>query len=324
MLKKSFFQGQGQSMSEMGIVLALISVTGIVGLTTMGDVLQGGFSSHNDSLKNNELANLQAQDAQGLIAAASNAPLIEPDTPIPIDSGSANNTAAASPTAAPEGSSLGLTLGNGQYLDLSDYPVDVGQAIETAGANGTTNMLLATLESVIQQAIASGAVTPDGGNQLKALARQGHNIANIQAQVENAILKQKDFELSREISWEIGYNPGNKTEGPQITEFRSLLKDAQSNGSIKDPLLNQIITTLVNQIINISSGVENASHWVGETNDFSAAYFYSTTFDEMYERDELTGSNTKQTLLDIGASALSHQNANAICQAGQVGDNCQP
>lgn len=308
-------------MSEMGIVIALIAVVSIVGVTLMGGAVQDGLGSHKTSLKNDELAKLQAENAQAAIALAPNTPLVMPD-PAVSTGGSAG--AGNIPAGVPAGSSLGLTLGNGQYLDLGNYPVDLGQAIETAGANGTTNSLLATMESMIQQAIDNGTVSPENGNKLKALAKQGHYIADIQGKIEHDLI-QGNPQNSLDYRWEIGFDRNaDSMEGSAIVKFRDLLKNAQTNGALADPILNQSVSILVDQIVNIASGVENAAHVMSVNQKYSSVQeMGAVVVEQMDERDDVLGINTQKTLMDVGASATSNQKANEICQAGKKGDKCK-
>ncbi|MEB3286938.1 MAG: hypothetical protein VKJ04_05500, partial [Vampirovibrionales bacterium] len=218
-----------------------------------------------------------------------------------------------------------------QYLDLGSYPVDLSQQIETTGANGTTDLLLATMDSLIQQSLESGAITPEDANALKGISQQGHKIADIQGQLESIVLKgnytEQDKQFFADTAYKIGFSGDKNDEGPEITALRNALSNAQTNGNLNDPALNQTVSILVNQIINISNGVESAATGVvhfGAVSDEGKSY-HEKVIESLTERDTALGINTQQSIIDLGASVVSHQKANEICNAGNSGveQNCK-
>ncbi len=53
-------------------------------------------------------------------------------------------------------STIQVTTANGTVINLPNYPTDIVNAIETAGGNGTTEILLASLSKLINDLEAAG------------------------------------------------------------------------------------------------------------------------------------------------------------------------
>jgi hypothetical protein len=81
---------------------------------------------------------------------------------------------------------LRITLEDGSILTLNQLPSNLKEAIESLGSNGTTELLLANLDSLIVQMEKAGASDPAQLNRLKALSNQGHRLARIQEALEQA------------------------------------------------------------------------------------------------------------------------------------------
>jgi hypothetical protein len=79
-----------------------------------------------------------------------------------------------------------LTLSDGTKIQLAGFPSDIQKLIETLGPNGATDTLSDLLQKLGKALLAAGKITPDEANQLSKLANQGHLLASIQRQYEDA------------------------------------------------------------------------------------------------------------------------------------------
>lgn len=162
---------QGQSVSEYAIPLALLAVVAIGILSAIGNNVSGMFAG---TIK----VKTPVQSVQSLGAPTTTASLLGTSSP--------QQAAAISSSvgpAAPGTYNLSLRLSNGAQLQLTGYPSNISESIETIGTNGTTEKLLAVLEQTIAKLEASGA-DPVELQNLKNLANAGHKIAKSQADIE--------------------------------------------------------------------------------------------------------------------------------------------
>jgi hypothetical protein len=82
------------------------------------------------------------------------------------------------------GVSITLTLSGGQKLSLDNYPMDMAQLVETAGASGTSTVLANLLMAYGQQLTAKGRITTKQGNMIQQLANKAHKMADMQLAAE--------------------------------------------------------------------------------------------------------------------------------------------
>jgi hypothetical protein len=66
----------------------------------------------------------------------------------------------------------------GETITIPNFPTDLAAAVEVDGGHGTSEKLLAAMEAWIQAMVDAEEITPDDAKGLKALANQGHLIAN--------------------------------------------------------------------------------------------------------------------------------------------------
>lgn len=88
--------------------------------------------------------------------------------------------------------SVPITLSDGTVLMLENYPTDLAKAIETLGADGTTDLLAANLEALVRQLREQGKISDADANQLLALANQGHRLAKIQSLIGDKVSASGD------------------------------------------------------------------------------------------------------------------------------------
>jgi hypothetical protein len=233
-----------------------------------------------------------------------------------------------------------IKLADGSLLILNDLPVNIKQSVETVGANGTTELLLANLDSLIRQLRRANQIDETQANRLSNLSNQGHQLAAMQRALEEAVdhaeqtgqslygsslqignetvspynlatrlgfsgfqenstqFQQLDPELQNFIRTNTAFqnnSENNYLPGSELTRFYQELYSAHQSGALKDPLTRNIVDALSNQIIALSSTVENA-----------IAYGFNSG----------KGNITPAEMNALMVSQISNQYAKGICDAG--------
>ncbi len=149
------------------------------------------------------------------------------------NSSSSGNVASGFPSGV---STTGITLttAGGTVINLANYPSNLANAVETAGGNGTTNVLLANLEQIINGLEAAGELDEAQINLLKNLANQGHRLAEIQKAAE---------------AFDQAFFDSGSSSSDSYREF-----DFQYNGGLNTPYSNPNASTLDNLVrdLNVS------------------------------------------------------------------------
>lgn len=252
----------GQSLTEYGVIAALIAVVSVGGILALNDGIQEGM----DSLFSR--GNSGPAPLTPVLAATS-----LPSSSLEGTTGG-NPAQAQSPTTTNDGTGTGnvnLTLSNGQTLALDINAVDTGQMIETAGANGATQLLASQLEQVAQQLLAQNLVTPAEASQLTALANQAYKYAEIQS-----ILMEQTHKYGTDVHAlydnPIKYNGktyidpddlanllGETNTGPgaEMLKMESLMKSVQKLPIMQEASIKTLVNLLSGQVYDIGQSVEN-------------------------------------------------------------------
>lgn len=82
---------------------------------------------------------------------------------------------------------IGIRLPDGTMTYIDDVPRNLGQSVETVGASGTTELLVAALHSLGIQLKEADEISNQEAQLILQLAQQGHKIAELQRLVEQAI-----------------------------------------------------------------------------------------------------------------------------------------
>ncbi len=174
-------------------------------------------------------------------------------------------------------SSLGSTLtvsfttSTGETISLP-YVNNIAESIETAGANGTTTLLLSSLDTLTAHAEILGELDSKQINSLKNLANQGHRMALIEQTIEtfesptgsstgletaSIPFEGKDYHKD---------NLANKVSvsGVEGSQFLDLYKEAVAEGALENPAMMTVVQKLVSDILFI--GTEFASvAWMADS-----------------------------------------------------------
>jgi hypothetical protein len=264
----------GNNLVQYGLPIALVMVVSI-------PVMQSLSQSTSDVFKK-ELSGKPRFDGAATASALS--------TTLPATSYSKRIPVSQSAPPFADAKTVSLQLSNGKTVDLPAYPSDLKSVVETAGANGATEFLAQYIESLAYLLAASGEITPTQATSLKNLANQGHEIAQREGALNEA-LKQaiESGTPSSEInSTEFDYN-NNKTNVSEmistiaddyfpedsagldqyltgitntnavaLKQFMDLYKTASTDGSLNNPAVAAIIKELSFGIVNIAENVESS------------------------------------------------------------------
>ena len=234
-----------------------------------------------------------------------------------------------------------IKLGNGQTVNIANYPKNLREYIETAGVSGATNTLLAVLESVFNQLKQKRDLSPSQTDTLTQLANSGHRIGNTVDLMEEywdkplntPVMYQGEARTLDYVRKQVGWHATSQSDYPLSKNFLSLYQQAINNGTLADPTLRQVVGTLVNQINSVANGAESAT-FLGKNNDLSMGdkivlekrpasiqEFRQEVISELNEKDLTLGTNTQQTLLELGVNVVIHEDSATICEAGKSLDN---
>lgn len=293
---------KGQSLTEYSLAIGTVALSSIFALLLLSNNMKSQYSSMIPAYGNT-------------LAVTSPATLsVQPITP---SSPSANkNTALITPV-----SSL----------------ADTQAQLEVTGANGTTKALLNDLQVQVQQWLASGKITDDQANTLTILANQGHQVAEAEKALEDAVAQgaeQISFKGNtypvQQFAKQLGISPPDAvwTLSPQYAEplmapFMNQYQTVLQSGALTDPDIKTYITSLSYQIV----GIGDAFSWSFDRLSSSGSTpISSTTLSTDIAQTFLM--DMQGTPLTKGAgSAQTHNNAAKICATGSgedTGKHCDP
>ncbi len=218
----------GNSLAEYGII------GGVVMAAAIGVVL------------------LMGQDLQKVLAA------LRGDLASPVTT--ARNVEAGLPPGAQGFGTVRITLSDGTRLNLSNYPLYTGQAIQTAGTSGTTDMIANALKQLARQLFESGEITEEQMQALLDMANAGHGMALDHAFRERAAASCDTPECF------VGYQepvPGGESRtnfnvgNAHAAEFLDAYFAAVHNGSLNNPTVNSVVTLMKENIIGMNNMMNN-------------------------------------------------------------------
>lgn len=312
-----------------GILLAGASFTLIgTGLNTNFSQLLSDFISHRDKAK---IAMATIPSINPSAAASSTSG--DPPTLSTLTENEVNtNPPTASNPTLPGNMKISFTTANGSNITIDNYPnTPLSQNVSTNGANGATQILANTIETMAEQLKSSGTLSTQQYNTLMALANQGHRLGELAGLSEQAAalgrsgsnyltlnVKFDGENISvRDLGNMIGYSipsnagpkfdnstgsiyttmpkdPLNPTYGAQgeLQSFLDLYHQAERSGALNDPNINKIISSLSSQIALINESVDQAQ---------GAVYVQMIAGNAFREQ---------------AASSLTHEKSATICTTG--------
>ncbi|MBK8189628.1 MAG: hypothetical protein IPK79_04180 [Vampirovibrionales bacterium] len=153
------FRSHGQSLSEYGLILALVVLVAVGGLISFAPDLLNVLGIMGGSIM-----------GTGSVAGSSSG-------------GSGGSSPVVSPVTGT--TTVEIKLSDGSVIAVPNYPASAAQAIETAGVNGATNLYVSALRDMIDQLVATGEVDATQAAFLTQLANQSHSLAEEQKYLES-------------------------------------------------------------------------------------------------------------------------------------------
>lgn len=290
---------KGQSSAEYSLIGALVLGLSLGALLLFGPQVSGMFAGM--------LGNSSVQ-AAAISQANSNS---DASGQLPVRS-------------SPSRAGISFYLTGNLSEDFAAIQVDLPASIQTMGANGTTSLLAFRMESTILELLAQKKIGPEQANLLLQLANKGHQIAEIEALIEDAAKqsqsdpgsftgKSLNYQGTDYLPWEIGIligwryiktpeyiadDPLNPPEPPGtvMDEFLQLYHQSIETGVLDDPYVRTLITGFASQI----------------------AYLGEVT--ETYTCDTKNGIITADQMETSMLSTASHFNSAGICTTGSKTD----
>ncbi len=296
----------GSSLMEYALPMAVFFLTGAVALLSgMPDIFQTYFS---DSLKGTQSGDSVAVVAYG---AVEQLPALY-----------SSPTSLGAPPPSIDGTILGF--------DLSDYPTDLLSSIETTGGNGTTKILLATLQKYVEEQVAAGKMSVEDSQALIQLSNQGHKMAEIEKLVEDRYANSSGYgEFMKPIAYggvvysnpselldaTLGWvgddgradklvandemldpyadqtNPNVWQIGNETREFAKIYQEAKAAGLLSDPETDLVVTALAKQIALLSGTIQQGPSYVANWEDYANEVPYEDVF-SVVVASEITDINS--------------------------------
>jgi len=277
---------RGSLLSEYGIIMVLVAVAGIGGWTMLGGSVNNLFMAFKAPTTTNFTTPTGSLFGSTQPGAGGNGPSQTGGS----QGGSIGGSTGGTTIGANDSSIL---LPDGTMLNLGKYPTNLSKAVETTGVNGTTEMLLGSLESIAKSLKDQGKLTSEQASIFADLANKGHKIADIERTIHDLGQQcnndsvcfnstQVTYDgVTYKNAWELaGQQVGKHEEGgdPYFWQTNSLggkdmsngsewgvtsqgfydeLARLQNSGALNDPQINSIVTGLVGNITKIADTMES-------------------------------------------------------------------
>ncbi len=288
----------GNTIFEYLLPAGLILGISIGALTLFGSGLNGQFGALDNHMKS-KVSNTQQQvqlqqiKKDAFAAAAT--------TPKPGAKGGGGSGAGSLPS--------GVSL------------TDISSTIQTAGANGGTEVLASALQNYIQKLKAEGNLTPDQVNLLTQLANAGHNLAGAEKALDDAVkggqgsvtyngqtYSVADFQAQFGFNNNVGIDASKTMDAgsamPQLAPFMNLYQQAQASGALSDPAVEGQVTYLSKQIAALS----DLAKWNTTSSATDLSYGYVTAM------QQVGIPNAPPSISDA-----THTDSSGICGSGGSG-----
>jgi len=295
----------GNSIPEYAVIALFLIFISLAGIQLLSANLNTAMAKVRDDMKTHQ------QAAQSVLAA--------------------DQAAAAAAASGASGMGAGLTAAQAALLQQS-----LTDKVQTTGANGATELLANQLASAAALLLAQGTITPSQYDILMQLANQGHQIAQIQDLISNALTAAGGDKTTLEnmtlvyngqtytvsqLAGMIGVNgprpdaftttsilsldPNDPSVESQLSTFISLYNKALATGALSDPTAFSTVTSAAQQIGNLGEVVEDS--------------IYSVKINE-------TSASTA-SIQAAQSSNITNMDSSSICTTGSFQDNgvlCSP
>lgn len=244
---------------------------------------------------------------------------------------------------------LTVTLDDGTRLSMPNYPTNMALAIETDGANGATEKLLASLDALIAQLESAGKLSSTESAQLKALSNSGHTLSDIMGHTEKelasfqgskaALMNHYNINapnVNREnwierLDWRQSVDPHAVN---QYVPFSSLPPQVVSQFSVLDfgktmenrdasYISKDYAAFLQNYAAVEQSGVMQNSQLKAVVHDLSNQLVRVglTLRSSIYQAGAAGVDVTPDKIISLTSSSLAHSDAKGICHTGKGSDS---
>lgn len=159
-------------------------------------------------------------------------------------------------------------------------PLSTGQApTQTAGTSGNTAEISKALQNLSAKAVREDKMTDEQAANLDALSKQVLKMAEIQKAIEAAMVlvgdhtealltmqvqfEKKSYtvaELADMIGWKENKSgegnplrPDANANGPELNKLKELYQQAEENGALKDPAVQDLVSKLTDKVAKLSN-----------------------------------------------------------------------
>ncbi|MCE3236663.1 MAG: hypothetical protein K0Q50_2854 [Vampirovibrio sp.] len=177
--------------------------------------------------------------------------------------------------------------------------------VQTAGVNGTTELLANSLVTLANKLMEEGSIDGSAYNSIVDLANQGHALAQIEAAVETAAKAAGNgggsaFDRTKATLNGKSYSGPDlvimlNSDSPDIKVFRDLQSKVLNDASIQDPALKSVLSQLSNNILNLADASATSGDWIsGDGGGINSYESFTSDIPDMiadYARKTTTNSN---------------------------------
>jgi hypothetical protein len=254
----------------------------------------------------------------------------------------ATPVATGSPVPAPDpaadtpvsGNGVTITLSNGQKLTLGNYPMNMSELIETAGASGTTTALANLLMEYGKKMAEQGSITPEQGNLIQLLANKAHNMAAMQNAMEDHVQKMLADGSSTTTKYlsvtPITYNGVTYNESQDFVNLIDVMPGTDANGIQNAGSVMKDFYTLQKQLTDSGLNWNSPEGRFFQNLTQNIVYTVDGSANSWFAIDDATqweANAAKSPLTTDQASKTTHGDAAGVCGVGSgqdTGVQCNP
>lgn len=206
------------------------------------------------------------------------------------------------------------------------------KSIATIGANGITDLLASRLEQLIEQWKRAGKITEADANLLIQLANAGHQLADAQKLLEQAIAQKQTQVVYNGKTYQVDafaeqfmyrsstekdvWSLNSSNAGDILKSFNVVYQQVAQSKIFQDPAMKQEVMNLSVQISAISESLGSSGSGLLDNSSLS------TQLTSLYRdlttlfQTSVAGAPIKAPKKSKDASELTHQDSGQICVIG--------